>query len=119
MAEAYLVQKSLEDLLLRVVLFHFPRGCLLAKLSAERAIGPVDDVRMHVADEKLRYRAGPPALPENIVLDRSSDSDDVNAIMLVEALILDRDERLRHVLRERSKRHARAYLGSNFTDERS
>ena len=48
-----------------------------------------------------------------------STAHDVHAVVLVEALVLDRDERLRHVRGQRRERDARAPLATDLADERA
>ena len=56
---------------------------------------------------------------EEVVLDRAGDADNVDAVVLVESLVLDGDERLADVFRKGSDRHARAPLRADFADQRS
>ena len=72
---------------------------------------------MHVADELLRDGARPAALAEDVVLERARDSNDVDSVVLVEAVILDRDERLREVLGQRPDRNAGANLLADLADQ--
>ena len=75
---------------------------------------------MHVANELLRDRARPAAvLSEDFALDGAGDADDIDAVVLVEALVLDGDERLRHVRWERFDRHARPKLRPDLADQRA
>ena len=60
-------------------------------------------------------RAAPVA--KNVVLDRAGDSHEVDAVVLIEALVFDRDERLANVSRQGSNRDARSYLRSDLTDQ--
>ncbi len=119
MAEADLVQEGLEYLCLAVALFHLARSRLLAKFSAETHVAPVDDVRMHVADEQLRDCACTPPVAKDVVLDGSRDADHVDAVVLVEALVLDGNEGLRDVFRKRAERNARSDLRPDLSDERA
>ena len=50
---------------------------------------------------------------------RAGDADQVDAVVLVEALVLDGDERLPDVLGQRADRDARARLASDLADERA
>jgi len=54
---------------------------------------------MHVADELLRDRARPASLAEDVVLEGTRDSNDIDSIVLVETVILDRNERVWQVFR--------------------
>ena len=63
---------------------------------------------MHVPDEQLRDRARAAHVAADGVLERARDADEVDAVVLVEALVLDGDERRRHVARQRAERDARA-----------
>ena len=72
---------------------------------------------MHVADELLRDRARAAAvLAHDLSLDRAEHADDVDAVVLVEALIFDRDERLRTYAGKRLERHAGPHLVTDFAD---
>ena len=78
---------------------------------------------MHVPDELLRDRARAAAMIagdplEDLALDGAGDADQVDAVVLVEALVLDGDERLADVLRQRANRDARARLAPDLADER-
>ena len=116
--EANLIEIRLEDLLLVVVLLHLPRGCLLAKLSAEAHVAAIDEIRMHVADELLRDGARSAALlTEDFSLDRAGDADHVHAVVLIETLVLDRDKGLPHVPRQRPDGYARSKLIADFADQ--
>lgn len=95
--ETDLIEKRLEDLFLAVTFLHLARGCLLAQLPAKSSVGSVDNVGVHVADEKLRDRARSPAVSQDVVLDCAGNTYHVDAVVLVEPLILDCNERLRHV----------------------
>jgi hypothetical protein len=57
-------------------------------------------------------------LIENLPFDDAEDRLHVDAVVLVEALILDGDERLRDVKRQRFERDARAILPADLTDRR-
>src|SRR5690348_11209503 len=99
--EVDLVEIRLEDLLLRVVTLHLARRGLLVELARNARspadLPPVDDVRMHVSHELLRDRArAAPVLAKNLAFDCAEYADDVDAVMLVEALVFDGDERLRY-----------------------
>jgi hypothetical protein len=75
---------------------------------------------VHVPDELLSDRARATApLAEELSLDRAGDADQVDTIMLIETLILDGDEGVREVTRQRSKRDTRAELTAYLTDEGS
>ena len=58
-------------------------------------------------------------MPSDLADDRADDGFDVDAVVIVEALIFDRDERLRHVGRQRFEWHVRAEFVTDFTDERA
>src|SRR5947207_13612847 len=98
--KADLIEIGLEDLLLVVVLLHFGRGSLFAKLARKTHVTTIDDVGMHVADELLSDRARSTALlAEYSAFDRAGDADYVDAVVLIKALIFNSDERLRNVSR--------------------
>src|SRR5436305_2779722 len=119
MSEVHLVQISLEDLILAVVLFHLAGGRLLPKLAGKAEVSSVDDVGMHVPDELLRDRTRATApLAEQLALDCRRDADEVDAVVLVEPLILDGDEGLWQITGERSQAHRRPELAPNLPDER-
>ena len=103
MRKSDLIQIRFEYLLLAVMLFHLSRRRLLSQLAAEADVLTIDDVGMHVADELLGDRTCAAALfAEYASFDRAANADQVDTVMLVEALIFNRDERLRHVARQRS-----------------
>src|SRR6185437_4859559 len=112
-SERYDVQIAFEDLLLGVMLLHLASCLLLATLALEPgecgfiAVVPVDDVRMHVADQLLRDGDRATPVAHDVVLYRAGDADEIDAVVLIEALILDRDERLAYVFGERANRNAR------------
>ena len=122
--EVDLVDVAFEYLLLAVVALHFACGLLLVELAHRAHVPPVDDVRMHVADELLRDGARATAmrardLLEELALDCAGNTDEVDAIMLVEALVLDGDERLADVLRQGADGNARSEFPSDLADERT
>ena len=96
--ERNLVQVRLEDLVLGVVLLHLARRRLLPDFPAEAAVRAVDDVGMHVPDQLLCDGAGPATLAEDVVLERARDSDDVDAVVLIETVILYGDECVGEIL---------------------
>src|SRR5688500_6441480 len=118
-AERDLVEIGLENLILVVALLHLARRSLLSHLSPDTSVGAIDDFRMHVADQLLRDRARSAALTENVVLQRPRDPDDIDAVVLKEAVIFDRDERERQIFRERSDRDIGAKLVADLADHRS
>ncbi len=74
---------------------------------------------MHVPDELLRDGAAAAAvLIEDLALDGAEDGLHIDAVVLVEALVLDRDEGLRNVRRKRRERHARAKFVADLADQR-
>ena len=117
MSEVDLVEICLENLLLVVVALHLARGVLLVDLARDRAVGAIDEIRMHVADELLRDRARATRVAAQRILDRGGHADHIHTIVLVEALVFDRDERLPDVRRQRSKRHAHAELRAQLTNQ--
>jgi len=50
---------------------------------------------VHVADELLGDRAGSAALAEDVVLERAGNADDVNAVVLIEPMVFNRNKCLR------------------------
>src|SRR6185437_3726759 len=115
-AERNLIQVGLEDLVFAVMLLHLPGGCLLIELSANAAISAVDQSGMHVADELLGNGARAATLAEDVVLERARYTDDVDAVVLVEAVVLDRDEGVGQVIRQRLDRDIGSDLLANLTD---
>src|ERR1043166_307703 len=98
-SEIDLVEIFLEDLLLGVMPLHLARRRLLAQLARQprRAtdLAAVDDVGVQVADELLRDRAGAaPVLAKDLPFDRAEHAEHVDAVVLIEALVFDGDERL-------------------------
>ena len=61
----------------------------------------------------------PRGSPRHRVLQRAGDADDVDAVVLIEALILDGDERLADVPRQRAQRDERALLAPDLADQRA
>ena len=117
-AEIDLIEIRFENLIFGIVPLHLTRRGLLAKFAGEAEITPVNDVGVHVPDELLSDRARATApLAEELSLDRAGDADQVDTIMLIETLILDGDEGVREVTRQRSKRDTRAELTAYLTDE--
>jgi hypothetical protein len=100
------------------VLFHLTRRGLLVQFSREANVTAVDNVWVHVADELLRYRARTTQTrAQQFSLYGRRHANQIDTIMLVEALILDGDKRVRQVAREAPERNARAELASNLADE--
>ena len=118
--EADLIEICLEDLLLVVVLLHLARGLLLAEL-ATRLMSRRSTMSgcMLPTSCCVMVLAPPSRLAEDLAFDRAGDADDVDAVMLVEALVFDRNECLRDVARERANRDAAAELDPDFADERA
>jgi hypothetical protein len=87
-----------EDSILLPVLFELPGERGLADLPCERAL--VADVR--VLDELLRDRraALDDSLVAHVLPERSRDTAHIDAVVLVEALVLDGDDRLAHDRRD-------------------
>src|SRR5512140_283062 len=90
-----LIEVGLENLLLGVVALHLARRRLLSEFARQPGgaadLVPVDDVGMHVSDELLRDRARTAAVfSQNLAFDRAEHTDHVDAVVLVEPLILDR-----------------------------
>ena len=113
------VQDGFQNLVLGVVLLHLARGRLLTELSPQAAIGAIDESGVHVADELLRDRTRAPALAENIVLQSPGDADDIHAVVLIEAVVFDRDESLRQIFRQRSDGDAGADLLADLANQRA
>ena len=97
------VQVGGQDLVLRPALFELPRERRLLQLPADRAL--VMEVR--VLDELLRDRraALDDLLVAQVLPDGADDAVDVDAAVLVEALVLDRDDRVLHLRRDVLRRH--------------
>src|SRR5689334_9182553 len=120
-AQINLIEIRFKDLVLGIVLFHLARGALLAKLARQTEIAAVDDIGVHIPDELLRNRAraAPPSLAEKLPLDGTGDADQIDAVVLIEALILDGDKRVREISGKGPQSDARAELASNLSDQRS
>jgi hypothetical protein len=73
---------------------------------------------MHVPDELLRDGARAARVASYRVLQRAGDTDDIDAVVLIEPLILDRDERLTDVSRQRPQGYERSLLRAELTDQR-
>src|ERR1051326_27872 len=105
-AKLDLIEVGLKDLILAVMLLHFASRRLLTQLARETHVAPVDEIRVHVADELLRDGARPAPLAQEVVLDGSGNADQVDSVVLIEALILDGDERFANVRGKRRDRDA-------------
>ena len=120
MPEVDLIEIGLENLVLRVVPLHLACGRLLAELARKAQIAPVDDVRVHVADQLLRDRARTaPTLTQELPLDSTGNADQIDTVVLVKALILHGDERVLEVSRHALEGDARSKLMADLSDERS
>ena len=118
MSEVDLVEIRLEDLLLGVVLLHLARGVLLAILSRNRHLAAVDDVGMHVPDELLGDgTAATAVVADDLADDRAGDGTNIDAVVLVEALILHSDECLRDVRVECLERDASSKFVSDLAEQ--
>src|SRR5688500_6817050 len=118
-AERDLVEIGLENLILVVALLRLPRRSLLSHLSPNTSVGAIDDFRMHVADQLLGDRARSAPLAEDVVLQRPRDPDDVDTVVLKEAVILDRDESERQVFGECPDVDVVAMFVAYLSDHRS
>src|SRR5262245_3068653 len=116
-AEIELIEIRFEDLVLGVMTLHLSRRGLLPQLAPETSCASLDDAGVHVADELLRDGARAAPLAEDVVFHRAEHADDVDAVVLIEALILDGDECLRDVLRQRLERDGRAPLATHLANE--
>ena len=98
MAEVDRVQIRGEDAILAPALLELPGERGLAHLPRERSLVP--DVG--VLDELLRDRRATfdDALLADVLPERAGDALEVDAVVLEEALILDRDDRLAHDRRD-------------------
>ena len=75
------------------------------------------DLVEHVASELLRDRASPASVVEGQHADhRPRDADGVEAAVLVEALVLDRDDGMGDIVRHGVDRHRRAALKPDFVN---
>ena len=119
MTEVNRVQIRFEDLRLVVASLHVTRRALLAQLAPDRRVAPVDQIRMHVADKLLRDGARTARIAHYRVLHRRRDADQVDAVVLIEALVFDGNERLPDVARQRCDRDARAQLFAEFANDRT
>ena len=113
------VQVRLEDLLLVVVLLHFARRRLFPQLAGQAAVRAVDDVGVHVADQLLRDGAGPARVAAERVLERSRHAHEIDPVMLIETLILDRNKGLGDIARQRTEGDHLAPLQPDLADERT
>ena len=57
-------------------------------------------------------------LPKTLRNDRADDADRIDAGMVVEAAVLDREHRLDHLLRDRLQRHVAALLAAGGDERR-
>jgi hypothetical protein len=91
-AEVHLVQVHLEDVVLGVDALDVRGEDDLLQLAAERLVAREEAL----ARELLRDGAAPfgAAAFLQVVHDRGGDADEVDAVVLVKALVLDRDDRL-------------------------
>ena len=74
---------------------------------------------MHVADELLRDGAGTAGIAHHSVLHGSSDTNQIDAVVLIETLIFDGHKRLAHEARQRGERNVCSHLFAKFTDDRT
>ncbi len=97
-AEVDRVQVGGQDPVLRPALLELPREGRLLQLAADRALA----LRVRVLDELLcdRRAAFDDLLVADVLPDRAHDPVDVDAAVLVEALVLDRDDRQLHPVRD-------------------
>jgi hypothetical protein len=116
-AEVDLIEIRLEDLRLAVVRLHLARRGLLAELARDRLVAAVHEIGMHVAHQLLRDRARAARVAADRVLECAGDADEVDAIMDVEALILDRDEGLADIQRQARERNAGPPLRPDLAEE--
>ena len=117
-AEVDLVEVELEDLVLGIALLDVERHTHLAQLAAQAAVAAVDVLGKEVARELHGDggRTGDPS-PENGSLRRTEDADPVDAMMLVEALVLGGQEGLNDGGRDLVEGHYRASLEAQVGDE--
>ena len=113
------VEIRLEDLRLGVVLLHLAGGILLAELARDGLVAAIDGIGVEIAHELLRDRARAARMSRDGILDRAGDADEVDAIVRVEALVLDGDEGLRREQRQRRERNTGAPLRADLAEERA
>ena len=114
--EVHLVEIELEDLLLRRLPLEDERHVLLGEFAPERLLGCEEEV----LDQLLRDRAaahqvGP--IAAHVGDDGADRADDVDARMVVEAAVLDGQDRLDHPRRNHRQRDTPALLAA-CADER-
>ena len=95
------IEIRLEDLRLVVAPFHIAGRTLLSQLAPDGCITAIHQIRMHVADELLRDRAGTARVAHHGVLHGSGDTHQIDTVVLVETLVLNRNERLTDMPRQR------------------
>ena len=113
-----LIEVQLENGVLREIALQLYRDARFAQL-ARQLLFPPEVLGEHVAREL--HRDGREALGvvqrRDIGLERSQDPPVVDAVMLVEALVLDRDERLPHEDRNLFERQHGAPLDAQLGDQ--
>src|SRR5439155_7162719 len=116
--QADLVQVQLEDRVLGEVPFQLDRDAGFLEL-ARIPLLPADLVGEDVARQLHRDRreALGPREGEDVGLERAEHAQVVDAVVRVEALVFDRDERLPQVQRQLGERHDRAALDAELGDE--
>ena len=100
--EVHLVQVHLEDLVLRELLFEAPRQHRLFQLSYECLVGGKEAPTRELLRQRATALRG--ATGADVAHRRRDDADNVDAAMIVEALVLDRDDRVHEVRRHRRQR---------------
>ncbi len=100
-AEVDGVQVRGQDLVLRPLLFEPPGECRLLQLASDGRGAAVD----RVLDELLRDRRATLHRPaQEVVPGRAQDRASIDSVVLVEALVLDRDDRLPEQGRDLARR---------------
>ncbi len=97
--EIHLVQVHLEDLVLRKLPFEAPRKHRLLQLSSECFVGGKEALTRKLLRQRAAALLGPASA--DVIQRRRNDADDVDAAMIVEALVLDRHDRVHQVRRNR------------------
>ena len=97
MTEVNRVEIRFKNLRFAVAALHVTCGTLFAQLAADRGVTAVDQVRVHVAHQLLRDGARTAGVAHDRVLHRRRHTHQIDAVVLVEALVFDRDEGLTEV----------------------
>ncbi len=117
LAEVDVVEIQLEDLVLRRLALEDDRHVLLGELALERLLGREEEV-LHqlLRDGAAAHQVRP--IAAQVGDDGADGANDVDAGMVVEAAILDRQHRLHHARRNRRERDAPPLLTARADERR-